>query len=123
LIQPMLSGTELFAGAKYEPGFGHMVLCGLGGIYIEVLKDINAGLAPLSHDEALDMIRRLKGYGILKGARGQKGVNEDHFAEVVTRLSALLMEAPEISELDLNPLLGAPDKVVAVDARICIERN
>lgn len=122
LIQPMLAGIELFAGAKHEPGFGHLVLCGLGGIFIEVLKDVNAGLAPLSTDEALQMIRRLKGYGILKGARGQKGVNEDQFADVVVRLSALLGIAPEITELDLNPLLGTPERVVAVDARICVAK-
>jgi acetate---CoA ligase (ADP-forming) len=122
LIQPMLSGVELFAGAKYEPGFGHMVLCGLGGIFIEVLKDVNAGLAPLNNDEALQMIHGLKGYGILKGARGQKGVNVELFADVVVRLSALLGIAPEITELDLNPLLGTPEKVVAVDARICIQK-
>lgn len=123
LLQPMLSGTELFTGAKYEPGFGHMVLCGLGGIFIEVLKDVNAGIAPLSQDEALWMIRGLKGYGILKGARGQKGVSEELFANVVVRLSALLGIAPEITELDLNPLLGTPDKVVAVDARILVVKN
>jgi acetyltransferase len=122
LIQSMLSGVELFAGAKYEPGFGHMVLCGLGGIFIEVLKDVNAGIAPLNKDEALQMIRGLKGYGILKGARGQKGVNEELFADVVIRLSALLGIAPEITELDLNPVLGTPERVVAVDARICIQK-
>ncbi|HEX7411202.1 MAG TPA: acetate--CoA ligase family protein [Bacteroidales bacterium] len=122
LLQPMLSGTELFTGAKFEPGFGHMVLCGLGGIFIEVLKDVNAGIAPLSEDEALWMIRGLKGYAILKGTRGQKGVNEMHFADVVVRLSALLGIAPEITELDLNPLLGTPERVVAVDARICLKK-
>lgn len=122
LIQPMLSGIELFAGAKYEPGFGHMVLCGLGGIFVEVLKDVNAGLAPISTEEALQMIRGLKGYGIIKGTRGQKGVNEDLIAEIVVRLSALLGIAPEITELDLNPLLGIFERVVAVDARICIRK-
>jgi len=122
LLQPMLSGTELFTGARYEPGFGHMVLCGLGGIFIEVLRDVNAGIAPLSEDEALWMIRGLKGYGILKGVRGQKGVNEAQFAEVVVRISALLGIAPEITELDLNPLLGTPERVVAVDARILIQK-
>jgi len=123
LLQPMLSGTELFTGAKKEEPFGHMVLCGLGGIFIEVLKDVNAGLSPLSHEEALWMIRNLKGYGILKGARGQEPVNEDAFADVVVRLSALLDAAPEIVELDLNPLLGRTDGVTAVDARIRIEKG
>jgi acetyltransferase len=122
LIQPMLSGIELFAGAKKEDKFGHMVLCGLGGIFIEVLKDVNSGLAPLTKDEALTMIHSLKGYGIIKGARGQEGVNEDIFADIVVRLSALVTVAPEIFEMDINPLLGRKDKVVAVDARIRIEK-
>ena len=118
----MLSGTELFAGAKKEEKFGHMVLCGLGGIFIEVLKDVNSGLAPLTKEEAIRMIRSLKSYGIIKGARGQEGVNEELFAEIVLRLAALVTIAPEIFEMDLNPLLGKKDKVVAVDARIRIEK-
>jgi acetyltransferase len=122
LIQPMLSGIELFAGAKKEDKFGHMVLCGLGGIFIEVLKDVNSGLAPLTKEEAFKMIRSLKSYGIIKGARGQEGVNEEIFADIVVRLSALVSVAPEIFEMDLNPLLGKKDKVVAVDARIRIEK-
>jgi acyl-CoA synthetase (NDP forming) len=122
LIQPMLSGIELFAGAKKEDKFGHMVLCGLGGIFIEVLKDVSSGLAPLTKDEAVTMIRSLKGYGIIKGARGQEGVNEEIFADIVVRLSALVTVAPEIFEMDINPLLGRKDKVVAVDARIRIEK-
>lgn len=122
LIQPMLSGIELFAGAKKEDKFGHTVLCGLGGIFIEVLKDVNSGLAPLTKDEAIRMIRTLKGYGIIKGARGQEGVNEDIFADIVIRLSALVIAAPEIFEMDLNPLLGGKNKVVAVDAIIRIEK-
>ncbi|MBN1990225.1 MAG: acetate--CoA ligase family protein [Bacteroidales bacterium] len=122
LLQPMLSGVELFVGAKREDKFGHMVLCGLGGIFIEVLKDVNAGLAPLTKEESLDMIHRLKGYKILQGVRGQEPVNEEHFAEMVTRVSALVKVAPEIFEMDLNPLLGRKERVVAVDARIRIEK-
>ncbi|HBS87167.1 MAG: CoA ligase [Bacteroidetes bacterium GWF2_38_335] len=122
LLQPMLSGVELFAGAKFEDKFGHMVLCGLGGIFIEVLKDVNAGLAPLTKVEAEYMIKNLKGYGIIKGARGQEPVNEQILTEIVVRISALLVAAPEIFEMDLNPLLGKKDKVVAVDARIRIEK-
>jgi acetyltransferase len=123
LIQPMLSGIELFVGAKYEPKFGHMILCGLGGIFIEVLKDVASGLTPLGKEEALFMIRSLKSYKIIKGARGQKGVNEERFAEVILRLSALLKSAPEIMELDFNPLLGKEDSVIVVDARIRIKKN
>ena len=122
LMQPMLTGTELFVGAKYEPKFGHMVLCGLGGIFIEVLKDVSVGLAPLDNEEALSMIKNLKSYKIIQGVRGQEPVNEEKFTDVIQRVSALVKTAPEIFEMDLNPLLGSADKVVAVDARIRIEK-
>jgi len=118
LIQQMLSGTELFAGAKYEPKFGHLILCGMGGIFIEVLKDIAACLSPVSRDEALSMIHGLKSYKIISGVRGQKGIDENAFADVIVRLSALLSYAPEIIELDFNPLLGSQAGVTVVDARI-----
>ncbi len=122
LLQPMLSGMELFAGANFEKGFGHLILCGMGGIFIEVLKDVSAGLSSLSQNESLSMIRSLKSYKMIQGARGQEGVNENLFAEILCRLSALLEAAPEIKELDLNPLLGKGDKIIAVDARIRIEK-
>ncbi|MBR7066751.1 MAG: acetate--CoA ligase family protein [Bacteroidales bacterium] len=122
LLQPMLCGTELFIGAKREDKFGHMVLCGLGGIFIEVLKDVQAALAPISADEAAGLIQSLRGYGMIKGARGQEPVNEPLFAEMVSRVSALVQAAPEIFEMDLNPLLGSRSRVVAVDARIRIEK-
>jgi len=122
LLQPMLSGVELFVGAKREDKFGHMVLCGLGGIFIEVLKDVSAGLAPIAVEEASTMIKSLRGYKILKGVRGQEPVNEQHFADIISRVSALVKVAPEIFEMDLNPLLGRKSGVVAVDARIRIEK-
>ena len=123
LIQPMLSGTELFVGANHDSKFGHMILCGLGGIFIEVFKDVSAGLGIVEREEAVSMIRSLKSFEIIKGTRGQKGVNEEAFADVIIRLSGLLQIAPEIVELDFNPLLGNPDSVVVVDARINIKRN
>lgn len=122
LIQPMLSGTELFVGAKYEDKFGHMILCGLGGIFIEVLKDVSYGLAPISYSEAQKMIKNLNSYPIIQGVRGQAGIDEEKFADILWRLSALLQAAPEIKELDLNPLLGTENSVIAVDARIRIEK-
>ena len=123
LIQPMLSGIELIIGVKFEPPFGHTILCGMGGIFIEVLKDVATGLSPLHKSEALAMIRSLKSYKIIQGVRGQQGVNEKMFADVMIRLSALLVAAPEIIELDFNPLLGSADRVVAVDARICLRHS
>ena len=122
MVQPMLKGTELFIGAKYEEKFGHVVLCGLGGIFVEVLKDVSSGLAPLTCEEASSMIRSLRAYKIIKGTRGQKGVNEAKFVEIIVRLSTLLRFATEIKEMDINPLLATERTVVAVDARIRIEK-
>ena len=121
MVQKMLKGTELFIGAKYEERFGHVVLCGLGGIFVEVLKDVSSGLAPLSYGEAYSMIRSLRGYKILKGTRGQAGINEQKYAEIIVRLSTLLRFATEIKEMDINPLLADEHDVVAVDARILVE--
>ena len=122
MVQKMLKGTELFIGAKYEERFGHVVLCGLGGIFVEVLKDVSSGLAPLSYAEAYSMIHSLRGYKIIKGTRGQKGINEQKYAEIIVRLSTLLRFATEIKEIDINPLLADDQNVIAVDARIRIER-
>lgn len=122
MVQPMLSGQELFIGAKYEPTYGHIVLCGLGGIFVEILKDVASGLAPLSFDEASSMVQSLKAYKIIKGTRGQKGLNEKLFVEIIVRLSVMLRFAPEIKEMDINPLLANEERVIAVDARIRIEK-
>ena len=123
MVQKMLKGTELFIGAKYEERFGHVVLCGLGGIFVEVLKDVSSGLAPLSYGEAFSMIHSLRGYKIIKGTRGQTGLNEQKYAEIIVRLSTLLRFATEIKEIDINPLLADEHSVTAVDARIRIERS
>jgi acetyltransferase len=122
LLQPMLSGTQLFAGAKREEGYGHIVMCGLGGIFVEALGDISSKLAPISSLEADKMIKSLKGYKIIQGTRGQDGVNETLYKDAVRRLSSLCIAAPEIFEMDINPLLGNSKQVVAVDARIRIEK-
>ena len=122
MVQKMIKGTELFIGAKYEPRFGHVVLCGLGGIFVEVLRDVSSGLAPLSYEEAYSMIHSLRAYKILKGTRGQKGINERKYAEIIVRLSTLLRFATEIKEMDINPLLADEQDVIAVDARIRVEK-
>ena len=106
LIAQMASGNELFLGATYEETFGHVVLCGMGGIYVEVMKDVASGLAPLTHNEARSMVTSLKSYKILKGFRKQEGVNIDKYVDIIVRLSWLLRFATEIKEIDINPLLG-----------------
>ena len=123
MVQKMLRGTELFIGAKYEQRFGHVVLCGLGGIFVEVLRDVSSGLAPLSYEEAESMIHSLRAYKILKGTRGQQGINQRKFADILVRLSTLLRFATEIKEMDINPLLADGDDIIAVDARILVVRE
>ncbi len=123
LVAQMALGTELFLGAKYEPKFGHVILCGLGGIYVEVMKDVTSGLAPLTLEEAMSMIHNLKSFKILQGYRGKRGVNIRYFAEIIVRLSSLLRFATEIKEMDINPLMGKGNDIFAVDARIRIEKN
>ncbi|MFA5641832.1 MAG: acetate--CoA ligase family protein [Bacteroidales bacterium] len=123
LLQPMLSGTQLFIGAKKEDKFGHLIMCGLGGIFVEAIKDINSALSPVSKKEATSMIKTLRGYKLIEGTRGQEGVNEFLFVNSIQRVSALCNAAPEIFEMDLNPLLGNSKQVIAVDARIRIVKN
>ncbi len=122
MIQPMLSG----AGTVYRSQIRIHVRahCTLrpGGIFVEILKDVASGLAPLSFNEARSMVRSLRAYKIIQGVRGQKGLNEELFIEIIVRLSVMLRFAPEIKEMDINPLLANEEKVIAVDARIRVEK-
>ncbi|WP_410004939.1 acetate--CoA ligase family protein [Aequorivita nionensis] len=121
MVQPQLAGLELFVGVMKEPGFNHTILCGLGGIFIEVLNDVSAGLSPISKNEAQQMVQSLRGYKLIQGARGQEGVDENQFVEIIQRLSALVEAAPEITEMDINPLIGTRKNIVAVDARVRLQ--
>jgi acetyltransferase len=120
LIQPMVSGTEVILGASREGDFGHLVMFGLGGIYTEVLKDVQFSLAPLSEDESLRMIRGIRSYAILEGIRGEPGMDIDVLADNAQRLSRLVHDFPRIKEIDLNPIKGTGTDLYAVDARIII---
>ena len=122
LIQPMITGTELFIGVKRESNFGHIILCGLGGIFVEVLNDFSSCLSPVSKTESMTMIQRLRAYKIIQGTRGRGGVNEALFSEIIQRISALVTAAPEIVEMDINPLMGSMRNITAVDTRIRIEK-
>lgn len=122
MVQPMLRGTELFLGAKYEERFGHVLFCGLGGIFVEALKDVACGLSPLSHEEVRAMIQSLRGYPIMKGIRGKKGIDVRQYEDIIVRLSAMLRYAKEIKEMDINPIVATDEGLFAVDARIRIEK-
>jgi acetyltransferase len=113
-------GLELIMGAKAEEGLGHAVMFGLGGIYVEILKDVVFNLTPVSSGEAEEMLSSIKGSALLEGVRGQKGVDRAKLIEIIQRLSQLLTDLPTIQEMDLNPLMAFEDNVFAVDARISI---
>lgn len=113
-------GLEVIIGAKAEEDLGHMIMFGLGGIHVEVLKDVVFNLSPLSTAEAKEMLAAIKGAPLLKGVRGHKGVNRDRLEEIILRLSQLVSDLPAIKEMDLNPAMAFEDGAVVVDARISI---
>ncbi len=116
----MPEGLEVILGAKVEEGLGHLIMFGMGGIYVEVLKDVVFDITPVSSSEARDMLSSIKMAPLLKGVRGNKGVDQKALAELIQRLSQLVTELDDIKEMDLNPVTAYEDSVFAVDARISI---
>jgi acetate---CoA ligase (ADP-forming) len=120
LVQPMVpAGVEIMVGARIDPQFGPLIVVGLGGILVELLKDTALALAPVTHAEALAMLQQLKGRKLLDGFRGSEPVNAEALAEVIVRLSEFAADQQQgIAELDVNPLICADGRVIAVDALI-----
>ena len=125
LVQEMCSrGKEVILGMNRDPHFGPLMMFGMGGIMVEVLKDVSFYLAPLTAEEAKQMLVNTRTYQMLKGVRGQQGVDIDAVAEGLQRLSQLVTEFPQIEELDINPYMVGPEGTtpVAVDARLRLEK-
>ena len=123
-VQQMLPpGQEVIVGAVTDPSFGKLVAFGLGGILVEVLKDVTFRLAPASHEDALSMIDGIKAAEVLRGVRGSDPVNRDALATLIENVSALIGDFPEIHELDLNPVLATSESVTAVDVRILLAQE
>jgi acetyltransferase len=120
LQEQLSAGKEVIVGASRVPNLGHLIMFGLGGIYVEVLKDVKFAVAPISREEARLMIESVKGFPILRGVRAEKGVHIDSLIEILQRVSQLVTEIPEISELDLNPIFAYSENAKVVDARIGI---
>ncbi|MBW2250055.1 MAG: acetate--CoA ligase family protein [Deltaproteobacteria bacterium] len=116
----MPDGLEVILGAKSEEGLGHLIMFGMGGIYVEVLKDVVFDITPVSPTEARDMISSIKMAPLLEGVRGEKGVDQKALVEIIQRLSQLVTDLDDIKEMDLNPVIAYEDGVFAVDARISI---
>ncbi|MCK4613607.1 MAG: acetate--CoA ligase family protein, partial [Thermoplasmata archaeon] len=121
LVQKYLPcGKEIIVGAKSEKNLGHLIMFGIGGIYVEVLKDVAFGITPITEYEARDMISSIRSYLLLEGFRGEKGVDREKLVEVLQRASQLVTDLPMIREMDLNPIIAYEDRVFVVDARIRI---
>jgi acetyltransferase len=123
LVQPMITGgRELILGGRQDPQFGPVVLVGLGGIFVEIFEEVAVRVAPISRRDAMEMIEELRGAPILKGARGHKRSDIDAVVDALLRLSQLLVEFPEIRELDVNPLrvFHEDGGCCALDARIIL---
>ena len=118
-VQKMLSGgREVVIGFTFHAAYGPILMFGLGGVFVEVLKDVSFALCPVSDVRAREMIRDIRGYPILSGVRGQAGIDEDKLVEIIQRVSQMAMDLPEVVEMEFNPLLTFPDGVVAVDMRV-----
>jgi acyl-CoA synthetase (NDP forming) len=121
-VQPMARpGIEVIIGMSKDPQFGPVLMFGLGGILVEILKDVSFRIVPLSPRDAREMIREIKGYPVLEGYRGQEPANIAGLEEMLLKVSRFVEEHPEIKELDLNPIFAYSDGAVAVDARVILE--
>lgn len=121
-VQKMVDGgVETIAGIAHDPQFGPVIMFGLGGVFVELLRDISFRLIPIERGDAHEMIREIKGYPLLQGFRGRPGVNIGKLEEIMMGISSLANKYPEIFEMDLNPILAYPDRVLITDARILLK--
>jgi len=116
-------GTEVIIGMTKDAQFGPVLMFGLGGILVELLKDVSFRIVPLEREDAQEMIREIKGYPLLEGYRGSEPVDVSILVEILLKVSRFVDSHPEIKELDLNPIFAYKDGAVAVDARVVLEGN
>lgn len=121
LVQRMApESTQVIVGSVNDSQFGHTILFGLGGVFVEVLKDVAFRIAPLEERDARDMIREIKGYSVLTGYRGSPSVDQDAIVSIILRASRLVTENPQIDQMDLNPTMVYERGATVVDARMLL---
>ena len=121
-VQLMASPSiEVIVGMSKDPQFGPVLMFGLGGVLVEVLKDVSFRIVPVTKRDASEMIREIKGYPLLQGYRGQEAVDIASLEDLIVKVSQFIEQNPQIKELDLNPIFAYRDKAMAVDARIVLE--
>ena len=116
-------GVEIIVGMSKDAQFGPVLMFGLGGILVEILKDVSFRIVPLVKRDAAEMIREIKGYPLLEGYRGQEPVDVANLENLILKVSDFIEKTPDIKELDLNPIFGYKDGAVAVDARVVLEED
>jgi len=116
-------GVEVIVGMSKDAQFGPVIMFGLGGILVEVLKDVSFRIVPITRRDAAEMIREIKGYELLQGYRGQEAANIPSLEQLIVKVSQFVEQNPQIKELDLNPIFAYKDGAVAVDARIILEAS
>jgi len=121
IVEETLTGTELIVGAKQDPQFGPIVLFGIGGVFVEILKDAAIRLAPIERKDAKEMISEIKGHKLLEGYRGEKPINFKAVEDALLSASKLIYENPEITEMDINPVFVNEKRAVAGDIRIIMK--
>jgi acetyltransferase len=121
LLEEMVKGTELIVGTTIDPQFGHMIMFGIGGIFVEVYKDVSFRLIPITAGDARDMLNDIKGKPILEGLRGLPVADPEQLINVLMSASELVHKYPLISEMDINPLIITERGPIAVDARIVLK--
>ncbi len=114
-------GVEIIIGMSKDPQFGPVIMFGLGGVWVEILKDVAFRIVPLERRDAFEMIREIKGLPLLQGYRGQEAVDLTNLEDLILKVSSFVEQHPEIKELDLNPVFAYSDGAVAVDARVVLE--
>ena len=120
LVQEMLKGNEVAIGMKRDSQFGSVLMFGLGGIFIEIIKDVSFRIAPVDKEEAMEMIKETKGFKILEGARGRKKADLDKIAEIIVGLSNLSMKEENIKSIDFNPVMVDENRACIADFRIIV---
>jgi acyl-CoA synthetase (NDP forming) len=121
-VQPMARpGVEVIVGMSKDAQFGPVLMFGLGGVLVEILKDVSFRIVPLAKRDAAEMVREIKGYPILNGYRGQEAVDVANLEDMIIKVSDFIEKTPDIKELDLNPVFAYSDGAVAVDARVVLE--
>lgn len=120
LIQEQVSGIEVIVGSKIDPTFGPVIMFGLGGILVEVLRDVAFRLVPIARKDAREMVQEVRGFPILKGVRGQKPINFKKLEDFLLRASKMVVENPRIKELDINPVFANSKGALAADVRILV---